>query len=360
MAPGDTLYNFHVPNQLLLGIAKMGPSHKLVLTSGGQSNTATTDNKWIVTTMRGTILDTTHAQINNTAGQGFGFRDLAWNGQWLLTSDNAQVRRIDTLTFTELVPTFPGPGALQRGIAVESPNRIWKSDFTASAIILFDTTGAQIKSLGIPTVAPYGLGFDKWTSRNRGWLWYTQPSTAGIVRLSKVDTATGAIVRTFDYAGMFPATSSSGGLDIINDHPDYPGAVVAVMVTQLGIPGGGIITAIYLGPDSTLTGVDENESLPSEFSLSQNYPNPFNPSTTVSYDLPRASRVTIAVYDVLGRLVTTLKDDVQSGGRHSVVWDARNNQGASVSSGVYFYRMEARPTNGTGSFISLNKMLLMK
>ncbi len=249
--PGDTLYSFRVPNQIILGVNKMGPSNKLVFSSGGQSSAVTTDNKWIVTTMNGALLDTTHLQINNTTGQGFGFRDLAWDGRWILASDNNQVRRIDTTTFTELVPAITGPGTLQRGLAWETTNRIWKSNFTTDPVVKFDTTGATVKTLGVPTVAPYGIAFDKWTSPNKGYLWYAQPSLAGQFRLSKIDTATGAILQTFDYSAMFPATGSSGGLDIINNHPAYPGRVVAFMVIQ-NFPNS-ICVVINLGPDSAVT-----------------------------------------------------------------------------------------------------------
>jgi hypothetical protein len=358
-APGDTLYNHNIlPTELLLGIAML-PSNKLVITSGGQSNTSTTDNKWIVTTLHGAVLDSSHYQINNTAGQGFGFRDLAWDGRWLLTSDNAQVRRIDTATFTEVLPAFTAPGTLQRGLAAETRNRIWKSNFTTEAVVQFDSTGVQTKTLGVPTVAPYGIAFDKWTSRNRGWLWYSQPSAAGQIRLSKVDTASGAIIATYDYSAGFPTTASSGGLDIVNNHPEYPGAVVAFMVTQLG--PGGIITAIYLGADSTLVGVDENNTnIPQAFALMQNYPNPFNPTTTIKYNLPIQSEVTLKVYSVLGQEVATIARGQQGPGNFEATWDGRNAAGMAVGTGVYFYKLDAKATASGETFTSIKKMLLLK
>ncbi len=247
--PGDTLYSFIVRGQIILGVAKL-PSNKLVFTSGGQSSGVTTDNKWIVTTLAGTVIDTTHAQLNPTStggSPGFGFRDLAWDGRWLLTSDDTRLRRVDTATFTELRPAITGPGTLQRGVAAETNNRIWKSNFTSDPVVKFDTTGATVRTLGVPTVAPYGIAFDKWTSRNRGYLWYAQPSTTGgPSRLSKVDTATGAILTTYDYGTTF---GISGGLDIVNNHPAYPGKVVAFLGTQ-NFPNSRCLV-IYLGPDSS-------------------------------------------------------------------------------------------------------------
>ncbi|WP_456425181.1 SdrD B-like domain-containing protein [Rhodocaloribacter sp.] len=76
------------------------------------------------------------------------------------------------------------------------------------------------------------------------------------------------------------------------------------------------------------------EELPQEFALNQNYPNPFNPTTQIRFDLPEASRVTLAVYDVLGRRVMTLANGRYEPGRYSVTFD-----GQGLSSGMYFYRL---------------------
>ncbi|HXG01585.1 MAG TPA: hypothetical protein VNL69_12385, partial [Bacteroidota bacterium] len=197
--PGDTLYTFRVPNQIILGVAKLPGSNKLVFTSGGQSSAIVEDNKWIITDLYGAILDTSHPQVNPTTGQGFGFRDLGWDGRWLLTSDDNRMRRIDTTTYTEILSPIVTQTNPNRGIAVQEPNRIWVANFTTNPIRIYDTTGAIVRTVGTPSVAPYGLGWDPWTSRNRAWLWYPEPSTTGTSRLSKVDTATGAIVQTFVY-----------------------------------------------------------------------------------------------------------------------------------------------------------------
>jgi hypothetical protein len=89
--------------------------------------------------------------------------------------------------------------------------------------------------------------------------------------------------------------------------------------------------------------------LPDKFALAQNYPNPFNPTTQISFDLPVASRVTLDVYNVLGQRVTTLVDDNMEAGTHVVQFD-----GASYSSGVYFYRISA------GNFTQTKKMVMLK
>jgi hypothetical protein len=95
--------------------------------------------------------------------------------------------------------------------------------------------------------------------------------------------------------------------------------------------------------------------VPQVFDLHQNYPNPFNPSTTISYDVPKNAQVNLVIYDILGRVVATLVDEVKAANKYRVVWDASN-----MSTGVYFYRMTARAADGSGDFTSVKKLLLMK
>ena len=92
----------------------------------------------------------------------------------------------------------------------------------------------------------------------------------------------------------------------------------------------------------------------SSFALHQNYPNPFNPSTTIQYDIPHSGEVTIAIYDIQGRLVRSLGSLTQQAGTHTVVWDARNDGGVNVSSGNYFCRVDFNH-----SFL-VKKLLLLK
>ncbi|UCC45582.1 MAG: T9SS type A sorting domain-containing protein, partial [Candidatus Zixiibacteriota bacterium] len=93
----------------------------------------------------------------------------------------------------------------------------------------------------------------------------------------------------------------------------------------------------------------KSSGLPSEHSLSQNRPNPFNPSTEISFSLPAAADVTLKVYNITGRLVTTLVDGRLEAGRHTVTWD-----GSDAASGVYFYRFQA------AEFVASRKMILLK
>ncbi len=97
-----------------------------------------------------------------------------------------------------------------------------------------------------------------------------------------------------------------------------------------------------------------SEGVPVAFKLVQNSPNPFNPVTKVAYHVPSESRVTIRVFDVTGRLVTTLVDGVVEPGRHAAIWNGTNDAGESVGSGVYFCTMETPDYSGS------HKMMLLK
>ena len=93
---------------------------------------------------------------------------------------------------------------------------------------------------------------------------------------------------------------------------------------------------------------------PTRFALFQNYPNPFNSSTTVHYDIPEPSKVSISIYDILGNEVIQLIKSDQHYGYKKIVWDGKNSKGISVSPGVYFYKAELGP------LIETKKMTLIK
>jgi len=101
---------------------------------------------------------------------------------------------------------------------------------------------------------------------------------------------------------------------------------------------------------ATVTSV-ENDVVPQAFSLDQNYPNPFNPSTKIQYTIGNAGLVSLKVYDVLGHEVATLVNSNQEAGSYTVPF---NTSELNLSSGVYFYRLQA------GSFVSIKKLILLK
>jgi hypothetical protein len=99
---------------------------------------------------------------------------------------------------------------------------------------------------------------------------------------------------------------------------------------------------------------NDNPNTPSGFALYQNQPNPFNPETKINYYLPKPCNVKLTIYNVLGQTVKTLQQGYQSAGLNTVTWDGRGKDGAQLSSGIYFYRLEA------DKFVQTKKMSLMK
>jgi hypothetical protein len=106
--------------------------------------------------------------------------------------------------------------------------------------------------------------------------------------------------------------------------------------------------------DVTVLWADLGIAIPDEFALHQNYPNPFNPVTTLRYDLPENGLVNIIIYDMLGRQVKTLVNQTHDAGYRSVIWDATNDYGKSVSAGIYLYQIQA------GEYMQTKKMVLLK
>ncbi|MBU2443634.1 MAG: T9SS type A sorting domain-containing protein [Nanoarchaeota archaeon] len=101
----------------------------------------------------------------------------------------------------------------------------------------------------------------------------------------------------------------------------------------------------YFTLENILVGVKNEGGInPSKFTLEQNYPNPFNPHTTINYTLQEQSLVNLKVWDMQGREVKTLLNNEASAGTHSVIWDATNNDGEAVASGVYFYTLTTKQT----------------
>ncbi len=119
--------------------------------------------------------------------------------------------------------------------------------------------------------------------------------------------------------------------------------------------------ASQMGASTKPTGIGTESVVPDAYSLAQNYPNPFNPTTTIGFALPQASRVTLRVYDVTGREVRTILAGELGAGFGSVQWDSRNDAGATLSSGVYLYRIEAIAIEGSAEvFVQTRRMILLK
>lgn len=93
---------------------------------------------------------------------------------------------------------------------------------------------------------------------------------------------------------------------------------------------------------------------PKDYKLYNNFPNPFNPTTKIAFDLPKASHVSLVIYDVLGREVAEITNQNYPPGYNEITWNGLNRNGEQVSSGVYFYRIS------TGRWSAVKKMMMLK
>jgi hypothetical protein len=140
---------------------------------------------------------------------------------------------------------------------------------------------------------------------------------------------------------------------------DYNTDATAYTLAEGGFPAGDLnwFPTKKAEWETWVTAVEEapNQGVPTEFALNQNYPNPFNPTTTIEYSLNAPSKVRMVVYNALGQMVRTLvNNQSQKAGSYSLQWDGRDNAGNFVSSGVYFYRLDA------DQMTMSKKMLLVK
>lgn len=140
---------------------------------------------------------------------------------------------------------------------------------------------------------------------------------------------------------------TSTGEWILLDVVGYDATCIQVKVTQF--------CYLITSQQSQGTNIQETvKQLPTRFTLHQNHPNPFNPETTISYTLSCPARIMLTVYNLIGQPVRTLINNKMPAGTHQVTWDAANDAGQSLPTGIYFYVLKS------GTQIEMRKMLLMK
>ncbi len=172
------------------------------------------------------------------------------------------------------------------------------------------------------------------------------PVTRAVLKDNRLYTVGEEGVGVFSLDGLYPSLIDAGGRK--GDYLSVDGNIMATT--------NGESVHLYFLPDGLPTDASERNTdpLPERCVLLQNYPNPFNPHTWIDYSLPRRSRVRLVVFNLLGQVVRTIVDGERAAGHHTVLWDTRDETGASVASGVYFYRLAA------GDVVESRKMILIR
>jgi hypothetical protein len=159
----------------------------------------------------------------------------------------------------------------------------------------------------------------------------------------------------------FASSSGTGGITT-SPTPTVTSPTLTIASPSLMIGSGGTVTNIC-----TIVGIKKPDGeLPQEYKLEQNFPNPFNPSTNIKYQIARhggssTSFVTLKVYDILGREVATLVNEIQKPGVYEIKFPDNSLTNNQIPSGIYFYRIEViDPLGRTGNYSETKRMILLK
>jgi predicted GH43/DUF377 family glycosyl hydrolase len=234
-------------------------------------------------------------------------------------------------------------GPLKMGYATSIDGISWQKDTVHNPILVPGTPGSWDSHWVCDPRVLYINGIY--------YMWYT--GTNGVMINFQVGLATSSdgITNWIKHPAnpvLRPSQSGwdGGGIEVGNPillgdtlYLWYPGSTPLPYVYQVGL------AKSLFEPVS----VEQETTLPTEFSLEQNYPNPFNPNTTISWQSPVGSWQTLKVYDVLGNEIATLVDEYKPAGRYEVEFNA-----AALPSGVYCYQLR------TGNYVDTNKMILLK
>lgn len=171
----------------------------------------------------------------------------------------------------------------------------------------------------------------------------------------------GEVKQTMYYGTSLADTVNIGGIRSQNTEDHWKFVFFAESIYR--VPNDGfdslLVRSIRYCADTTFVSSVEivnSDLVPNSFQISQNYPNPFNPSTTISFSLPVNANVSLKIFNILGEQVAVLKDGFMNAGSYELRWDAVS---ASLSSGIYFYNINAEGMNGT-HFNQTKKMILLK
>ncbi len=241
------------------------------------------------------------------------------------------------------VHTATNPGGEVRGQLLPSEGTGFTAQFTSGQEVPPNSSTAT--GAGVGTLTDAGLTYHATVDG------LSATMTAGHFHNAAVGV-NGPVVRTTPYTGA----TAIGAWRSIDSQPLTTTLMSEFLANNLYLnvhtstfPGGEIRGQVRTGSITILSVNPVSSTVPERFNVSQNYPNPFNPSTTIHLDIPAAARVSVTVYNILGKIMQTLVSQDLSAGSYDVKWDA-----SAMASGVYFYKVRA------GSFEQTKRMMLVK
>jgi len=312
-----------------------------------------------------------NAQGHVFAGFGSAVRRSTNDGvTWTSSTPSTQIAKIADIAFerdTVYVATGVGSGfGTSRGVYRSTDNGNTWGEFNNGLTDLNVTTIAVRRDSSTlesgPQCPPVAAG--TWGSgvlEFENGTWTTTEVTAQKIReirgvavgISRLDIDMLAIAVSLLYARRPGAACVFSILPTYTTLENLSGLVMEIpnnnsntagLVALIGTNGGGILRGTNI-----INSVGTEPAIPKRFLLEQNYPNPFNPSTKIVYRVKSRESVSLKVFDVLGREVATLVDEIKNPGEHAVTFD-----GGNLSSGVYFYKLRA------GDFVETKKLVLLR
>ncbi len=210
------------------------------------------------------------------------------------------------------------------------------------------TISAVFSLLLLVIVEPINAGDVTPTTITINWTAPGDNGTAGTAALYDIRYAT-MLVNSGNWVGCSqaddePTPQPCGNQEsytIANLDPDT-WYYIAIMTADEAANWSELSNVIAIKTQSLSLDVETDELiLPDDFHLAQNYPNPFNPATKIEFSIPVTAHVTISVFNILGQETARLVDEIKPAGNYSIIWDGVDSYGQKVSSGIYFYRINA-------------------
>jgi hypothetical protein len=280
-------------------------------------------------------------------------------------SDPADLFRIDALTGTGTLVGSTGlyyPDALAFDgndilYAIDSNNDLYTVDDATGAATLIGPVGANIRGMEFDPTTGILWGGEGGFGGNNDGIYTVDINTGAATLVGTTGLGSNTPAIHFDQAGnMFGSIGGGSAPNQLISIDKSTG--VGTIIGDIGFTA---VAGMSTRVNRVVLSVEPpKQGVPETFSLAQNFPNPFNPSTTIRFALPKRSSVALKVYDLLGKEVATLVDEVRQPGYHAVRWDGTNGAGSSVATGIYFFRMDAHATEDGSAFSDFKKMLLVK
>ncbi|MDB9722417.1 T9SS type A sorting domain-containing protein [Candidatus Marinimicrobia bacterium] len=289
-----------------------------------------------------------------------------------LEAINADSADNDVITFSSISDTSAVIASVSSSTLTLTPNANWHGD---ANITIYASDGTDKDStvfkLTVTPVQDAPTAFE-WVSGVLDTINITQSNLAETYTL-QWDASTDVDGETINYLlyaqiGVYPAEeiSDTTSLSVPITYQEilegvFEGRPVNGATVRLNVRATDGIDTVDVTGDNRVIYVNrydylsvESEGIPTEFALHENYPNPFNPTTTLRFDLPEVSNITLTIFNMLGQKIRTYDMQSAAAGYHTLKWNATNDYGDPVGAGVYLYQLQSK------DFVKTRKMVLLK